>query len=159
MKGATHLAAGAAIGLFVSSQQNLSLPETLLATSFCMIGSLLPDIDNMTSRIGKKTPVASMLIQLFIGHRTVFHAPLPYIALAFVITGAVPILTPIILACCLGITTHLLLDMMNPAGVPLFWPIPYRIHLSDIPSGGILDWLLTGLFWTLTAVQLLRYIF
>lgn len=151
MTGKTHLAAGTAIGLLISSQLDLSLSDTLAVTVCAAAGSLIPDIDNATSKLGRRFAPASILIQLFIGHRTLFHAPLLYLILAFVIAQTYPAQQLLLFSCAAGIISHLFLDMCNPAGIPLFWPIHKRIHLAPFHSGGLVDKILGTGLWLLTA--------
>lgn len=153
MRGKTHVAAGTAIGLFISSQCNLSLPDTLAVTACAATGSLIPDIDNVTSKLGRLCAPASLLIQLFIGHRTVFHAPVLYLTLSYVITRLYPSQLMPILACMAGIASHLILDLFNPAGIPLFWPLNKRIHLAPFHSGGLFDRLLGAALSVITVFQ------
>lgn len=153
MRGKTHIAAGAAIGLFISSSLTLSVSDTLAVTTCTAACALLPDIDNATSKLGRLFAPASILIQLFFGHRTLFHAPLLYLVLSFVIAQAYPSQQLLILSCAAGITSHLILDMLNPAGIPLFWPIRRRIHLAPFHSGGLVDRLLGTVLWLITVFQ------
>lgn len=154
MTGTTHLAAGAALGLFISSQYNLSLSYTLAVTTCTAAGSLIPDIDSMTSTLGRRSGLTSVLIQLFIGHRTLFHAPILYIALTLMVAGIYPPGRLLILAVAAGIGSHLLLDMCNGPGIPLFWPLNIRVSLAKFRTGGVMDRLLCVIFWILSGLTI-----
>lgn len=44
---------------------------------------------------------------------------------------------------CLGIASHLVLDLCTPKGIWLFWPLSHRrYHWLDLPTGGWLEKLL-----------------
>lgn len=102
----------------------------------CGLGSLLPDIDHPTSTFSKKFFLLSLpyrILQLifgsfkatkdFVGHRGITHSAL--FALLFV----VPIffiqniwVVLALMSVALGIVSHLIMDMLNPTGVPLLLP-------------------------------------
>lgn len=142
MMGVTHAAAGVAAGTFLCMHLNLPAEQILPVAGVCVAGSLIPDIDVCTSKVGRLVAPASFLIQLFFGHRTIFHAPLLYA----VLLGAGWIMLPnygiYLAAAGIGILTHLLLDMLNHAGIPLFWPLSIRVRIPICKSGGIVDYLL-----------------
>lgn len=143
MKGVTHLSAGVITGAAISVCCNLSTSDTLIVLTGSAIGSLIPDIDICTSKMGRLMPPASFLIQTFIGHRTLFHAPLPYIVLLSLCWLRIPSLGLWFAAAGVGILTHLLLDMLNPSGVPLLWPSAKRFSLATLQSGGLVDKILS----------------
>lgn len=158
MTGNTHIAAGAVTGLFISSYLHLPILETVIVTSISAFTSLIPDIDNATSKLGRKNKLASFLIQLFIGHRTFFHAPLLYLGLVFMIARIDPS-GLLALAFGLGTGTHLFLDLMNPLGIPLLWPFSKRYHIANFRSGGAADFVLGIALWILAATLVYLRIF
>lgn len=121
MLGITHAAVGAAVGL--------SVTDSLPLTGLTVLGALLPDIDKGTSILGRYNPTSFL-----IPHRTVTHS-LIFIILCYVIS---PVLA-------IGVLTHYILDMLNPAGIQLLFPIPIRIHfpiIGNFDSGGAADHLI-----------------
>lgn len=120
MRGTTHVAAG-----LVASAV---LMPGVAGTVLIVVGSLLPDIDTPTSKISYRT---GPLPSLFLEHRGITHS----IPFAAVLAYFSPYLA-------LGMLTHMVLDLMNPAGVRAIWPIRKRISLGNIATGGILDHLL-----------------
>lgn len=106
-----------------------------------IVGSLLPDIDKSTSMIGRRIPILPRLLK----HRGVTHSLL--LALAML---------PLNKGLTAGCLIHLVLDMMNPEGVPLLWPIQHMCHVPVlsrfIRSGKFWDKLLGGALWTLDTV-------
>lgn len=154
MKAATHLAAGVSAGILLSSYLNYSdIPSALPIIAAAGLGSLLPDIDICTSKLGSKAKPVSFMIQLFIGHRTLFHGALLYMVAGIFLFCGFPDYSNLWLGGLLGVATHLVLDMLNPAGVPLLWPLPVRFSLKLGKSGGLLDWILSIVF-TATAIIL-----
>ena len=150
MQGMTHLAGGAVCGLLISSLTHASPAQTIAMTCCSTASALIPDIDICTSKLGRKIGPASFLIQLFIGHRTLFHAPLPYIALLGILSHYFPQNNFMWLAAAAGIFSHLLLDMGNPSGIPLLWPAQRRFSFASVQTRGLVDWLI-GLSLTFIA--------
>ena len=154
MKWTTHLAGATAASLAFTACHNLPLPHALGVTACAMAASLLPDIDTCTSKAGHSIAPISFSIQLFIGHRTLFHAPIIYLVSYGLLMLHFPEANQFITAGAIGIASHILLDMLNPGGIPFLWPYPKRFRLASIRSNGILDHLL-GVFLSIVAVALI----
>ena len=140
MKGATHLSAGIITGMIftAATQQSEGLSATMIAT--CGIMALFPDIDKPSSTIGRRVPFFSIPASIA-GHRTIFHAPTPYIALYLFLLFHFPSCFYWATAGLLGILSHLFLDMLNPAGIPLLFPFTTkRYRIAGFRSGGFADW-------------------
>ena len=139
MRGSTHVTAGLTAALLMP---NLNLPAMAALT----LGSILPDIDHRDSLVGRHVPILPRLLK----HRGVTHSLL-FAALCY---GLYPPLG-------VGTLLHLLLDLMNPAGVLLLWPWKKRIStpVVTVVSGGVMDGVLrTGLWVVLVAVVLHRFL-
>ena len=151
MTGKTHMAAGAAaaIGLYTLTTKTIYIPHILLYTGLGMLGGLLPDIDHPNSKISHQLKPVSKVVTLFCKHRGFMHAPALYLILwALLMTlcppGPVQVWASYILV---GAASHLLLDFLNPGGIPIFFPIEKKHqHLLSIKTGGILE---NVLAWTL----------
>jgi inner membrane protein len=124
MRGYTHLIAGIAAGYLLTGQ-----PEYLLASA---AGSLLPDLDNPQSLLGSKIPVISLLGG---GHRSWMHSLVGLIVFSLPAYLYNPAAGYAVAAGCM---THLLLDMLNPKGIRLFWPFGKWRHIIGIPSNSTL---------------------
>ena len=109
MVKSTHIAAGLAFAVICSC----SAPETILVC----VGSVLPDIDTKASFLGKKVPFLSG----FLKHRTFTHS-LVFCALSALVS---PYLF-------LGVLSHIIMDMCNPKGVQLFFPLWDNIRFPII---------------------------
>ena len=164
MNGNCHLVFGAATGTAVCLLLKTDAATSSAIISTCLIGSLLPDIDNPESHIAKLTvPVSSLIgkISEAFGktgwnHRGIFHSILPYIlGLYLSFTRFRPILGLFI-----GALSHLFLDSFNPSGIPVlfgFKRLRFARIKSESVSGIILTWMFTFLI-VLSAVYI-RYIF
>lgn len=142
MKGTTHLAAGIVVGLVVAQVQGMPLGETALTAGVAGIAALVPDW------LQVNMPGLNKTIRGACGHRGLSHWGLAALAVYLVALGIVPSLA---LPLAAGWLSHLVLDAFNAPGVPLFWPLPWRLHLASIRSGGHLDGALTWL-WALLAI-------
>ena len=82
--------------------------------------SLLPDIDESRSKIGRKNKLISKTIGFIFGHRGIFHTI--YIPLVlFVLLNLINF--EIAFACLIGYFSHLLLDAMTKNGIRPFYPL------------------------------------
>ena len=137
LTGVTHLAAGLAMATLMPEQ-------TLSVTAAIAIGSVLPDIDKESSIIGRYIPVIPRLLK----HRGFTHYPLLAFAVGF-----------FNLPLAIGMWSHLMLDALNPDGLPILGPF-FRKKISIplfsllFPSGGFIDKLLAFFLW---AFVLYRY--
>lgn len=105
MTGKTHFCCGMAAAMYLCTDMN---EAALLA-----LGSLLPDIDNSRSMLGRFIP----FVQNIFGHRTLTHS-LAFIAILYFIN---PFLA-------MGGMMHLVLDMMTMGGCPLLYPYGKRFR-------------------------------
>lgn len=149
MTGSTHLTAGFAMGFGLCAITQPS-PAITVATIFTTaICSLLPDIDTASSKVGYRIAPLSWLVRIIFGHRQFFHSLLCWIIISVTawLFGTPPIIAISIFA---GAASHLLLDMLNPSGVQLLWPLPQRIILARFRCDGLIDKLLTLFFTGIT---------
>ena len=128
----THLAFGLLIGLLAL---NYIKPSNIyLFLAVVLFGSLLPDIDESHSKIGRKVWPLSKLIQIFLGHRGLFHS----IFLIILIPGLVyvSISKTYGIALFLGYSSHVLIDGFTKKGVNFLNPI-LNLRLSGfVETGG-----------------------
>jgi inner membrane protein len=103
-----------------------------------LLTSLLPDIDHPKSVLGQRLSWIAIPIARAFGHRGFTHSLL-------VITGGIVLfrleftsswqIPPDVLhAMVIGYLSHLLADMLTPAGVPLLWPCRWRFRLPLLTS-------------------------
>lgn len=154
MVGKTHIAAGLAAGVGVCIAKNIGLVPGVLFIAEAGLGALLPDIDQRNSTINKATKPVGVVVNTVAGHRTIFHNPVLYMALGMAAWLLVPQYMVYAVPLLVGIATHLLLDALNPSGIPV---LGFRLHLCNIHTGSSGDLFLGvllrlaakigGLFW------------
>lgn len=103
-----------------------------LWTASCVLGSILPDIDLPTSKIGHRFGFISVLANKFCGHRGFFHSLLFLALLLIPFYVWAPAYAWVGIGIVLGGVSHLLLDMLNLRGIALFWPIKKKISIASI---------------------------
>ena len=87
-----------------------------------LLGSLLPDIDEPRSFIGRKFPLISRIFSISFSHRGFTHFLI--FPLIFVVVGAIfthPLITPIFFALAYGIFLHQIGDMLTISGIPHYF--------------------------------------
>ena len=111
-----------------------SVTVIILAT----LASLLPDICHTQSKIGRRFKVISF-VRLIFGHRTFTHSILFIAIIAFLLQI---IQTPnyYMAAIIIGLVSHVILDMITPKGVKLFYPLPFNVKTPiQFKTGGLVD--------------------
>ncbi len=136
MRGDTHVLGGICTGLVYAGLTRLSISEMFAVIGISTIGSLLPDIDICTSKLGSKVKPISKTIGKLFGHRTLFHSPLIYLAISISLWSIFPQFDMCWTSLFLGIMSHLLLDMFNAKGIPLLYPYPKKFHIACLKCGG-----------------------
>ncbi|ELH0915203.1 metal-dependent hydrolase [Staphylococcus pseudintermedius] len=139
MTGKTHSAAGILIGAAVGIHFQLDIFEMATCIVVSGLASIFPDICHTRSEIGQRLPIISLIFKHLFGHRTFTHSLLfmfvVYYALHMIET---PIYYMIGIIC--GMLSHVILDMLTPRGVHLFFPIPIRIRFPiHFKTGGTID--------------------
>lgn len=168
MTGITHRLAGVGTGIATIEMLHVNdiTIQAVLLTG-CVLGSLLPDIDNPQSTISYKIPFARAVYGLLqniirtfanilprhqkeyvrsgIGHRGVSHSLLAAIVLSKIawLVGNVINIDPdaFALGLMLGILSHIFLDLFS-GGTRLFFPLSYNVKFMKIKTGGIIEWII-----------------
>lgn len=88
------------------------------------VGALLPDLDSRTTALGRLLPFVSHRLEDRLGHLQEWHT---LAANALVSLLTVPLLLVIDVEAwyllSLGFLSHLMLDLLTPQGIMLFWPL------------------------------------
>lgn len=135
----THVLGGVIAGTAGAIALKTPIPMSVVAIA--AVSAVIPDIDIPGSKITKirglkwiSRPL-SILINKLGGHRGVFHTPILYVVLSILLMLLhVPMF--LVQGFLLGTLSHILLDALNPAGVPLFWPLSKkRVHIGNIKTG------------------------
>jgi inner membrane protein len=130
MMAPTHMLAGATLAGYIVGPS----PGIIAASTFF---ALISDIDTPESGLGHRMPVIPTLINLIIGHRTITHS-LIFLLLGYFLFGCFLNHT-IALAWVIGVGSHILMDILTPQGVQLFWPYPFYVRFKAINTGGIIE--------------------
>lgn len=135
----THVTIGVAAGLAVIPA-SVSAKETIIAASVSAVAAFFPDIDTPHSKLGKRQSIASRAINLFFGHRGVMHSLVGCLAVLFLFKTISPNSIQYLSRYIgIGYISHILADMLNPAGIPLLWPIRKRFRIPLIRTGGLAE--------------------
>ncbi len=136
----THFLAGAVAGLLATG--NADIKTAAISTSVAGISALLPDLDDPRSKLGRLVVPASWTVKKLVGHRGPLHS-LVGAGIAFVLASMFlktnSHLIPVIVA---GYLSHLVMDSLNPQGVPWLWPWGKHFSIPLIPTGSIMEKLL-----------------
>jgi inner membrane protein len=91
-----------------------------VAVSGLILGSVLPDLDESRSWIGRRIPVLSTIIKALFGHRSITHSGL---ILTLTIAAMFHFSHEFILGLLLGIALHIIADFFSVGGIPLLYPL------------------------------------
>lgn len=136
MTGKTHLVGGVASALIVASTTSYD-PTTLVVSG--AVGGLLPDICHSGSKIGRKLPVLSRVINLIFGHRTFTHSLL-FLLIIWILSETFLPGEAITIGILTGMISHLILDAATKNGIKLFYPASLTIRLPVATrTGGAIE--------------------
>lgn len=146
MTAKTHMVGGVAAGLIyiMVNQAHVGMTpvsglEAFGLVSLSVIGSLAPDIDIATSKLGRILGPASGAINSLVGHRTICHSPLLLVFLYILVSLRGPGMLNLAIPIFIGALSHLVLDTLNGAGIPLLWPLTKRFRVFGIETGGMAE--------------------
>ena len=132
----------------------------LYAYPAAIVAAWIPDVDNPRSRLGNglsrtknsildaiTRPVSwalratSFTLSRTVGHRTLTHSLLGVALFAALVSLVVPLSSGLFVALVTGYASHLFADALNTKGVPLLWPVGWRIRFlaGGIRSGGAME--------------------
>ena len=164
MTGKVHVTIGCATAMCLALKYPTGLNISginivpVLALVTATAGSYAPDIDMGRTHSGMKHKTASKIIsKVGGGHRGITHTLLvPAVVGAFMwfvssYLSAYPYLCSTICSLCFGwewgYLMHLVADMFNGKGIPLFWPLlKTKVHIMDLPSSGFVPWVFSAIF-------------
>jgi len=106
--------------------------------SATLLTCLLPDIDHPRSLLGQRLRWLSHPIARIFGHRGFTHSLLAVLGGLWLFQVNIPqgwiIPADVLQGMVLGYLSHILADMLTPAGVPLLWPCRWRFRLPVLRS-------------------------
>ena len=139
MTGKTHASCGILVGALAIEYYKTDLFTSVTIVVLAVIASLLPDICHTQSKIGRKIRILSFFIRLLFGHRTFTHSILFIVIIGL---GLYVIQTPqyYFMTIITGLISHVILDMLTPRGVKLFYPVPISVKFPIVfKTGGMID--------------------
>lgn len=145
MENRTHVLGGVAAGVAIQyfAGDHLTVLETSMYYSSCVIGSWLPDICHPQSKIGRKVPIFSWLISSTFGHRTITHSWLMILAFTFLFMAS-NLPAALTYGLLIGVASHLVLDAFTDQGIQFLWPFPVRVRFPLHTSTGSLGEMITA---------------
>lgn len=103
-----------------------------------LLTCLLPDIDHPKSLLGQRLKWISQPIARAFGHRGFTHSLLAVAVSLWLFQINVPpdwlLPADVLQGMTLGYLSHIVADMLTPAGVPLLWPIRMRFRFPVLNS-------------------------
>ena len=147
----THLAFSILVVLLILIF--FDIPNKIIFVFVIALSSSFPDIDSDKSKIGRKLPLISKIINLIFGHRKFFHSVfIPLILFLALYT----IDFYISLAIFIGYLTHLLGDSITNEGIMPFYPLS-KFNISGLlKTNSILEFLLFLTFSSLSLFLLYK---
>ena len=132
----THILGGILAGLVAS---RMGLAEGIVNESVIVgvstFASLIPDIDTKGSKISNIAKLTSKVVTSISGPRGIFHTPILYIVIAFLLNNVLP--QTVVIGFLAGVLAHIALDMLNSKGVPIFYPlVTKKISIARIRTRG-----------------------
>lgn len=130
MRGSTHLL----FGLILSwiAVDVVGVNDAFVTVALILLASLLPDIDERTSTLGRKVKLVGLLSK----HRSFFHSIFFLVICMVLLSIFLQLETVYWFA--LAYLLHLLLDALTPMGVRPFWPSELRIK-GFVRVGSVLE--------------------
>jgi inner membrane protein len=137
MMAPTHILVG--IGTYALTTSVTAEPITGATLAAVTLGSLTPDIDHPSSKLGRKVFPFALVAWLVLGHRGITHSLLALAAISAALFYFQPFGATATLAFIVGYASHLLADW-NTGGIPLFWPSKHRLCAPwCFSTGGIVE--------------------
>ena len=148
----THILFGALLLLVIENYIHISL----LQWAVIPLAAILPDIDTENSFISKRLPLIPLLFS-GVKHRTLTHSLVGLAVatwLAFIVgyfIHHIEITFPFFI----GYASHILADMLNDAGVAIFYPVKKRYRFLRIRTGSVSEmWFFMSVFGSIITILL-----
>jgi inner membrane protein len=133
LRNSTHILTHILFGVLAWVVVNFGHPIDPLLLIVVAAGALLPDVDVSTSFVGRSVRPLSKWLEARFGHRQEVHsiwAVLVVAGLAWPLRFIPGVGVEMWLALLVGWCSHLILDLLNPAGIAFLLPLSNaRVHL------------------------------
>lgn len=156
LQGKTHVLVGTTTLLAVALKypQGMEFAHNVVNPVIGMLavsaGSYAPDIDIQQSHLGKKYH----FISKHFTHRGITHTLLaPFLMYCLIYTDYLPcVVNSLIFGFMFGWVVHILADLLNRKGVPIFWPLlTSKFHVMCIKTGTMQETIFT-MVWLIGCV-------
>jgi len=141
----THLAFGILFALILLPHVN----SKLIFIPVVLIAVLIPDIDSMSSYLGKNKALRP--VQFIVKHRGIFHSLTFCVLVSVLISFVLPALS---LPFFIGFASHLFLDSFTVDGIRPFWPSKRELN-GGFKTNGKTEKMF---FWFLAVVDLFIFV-
>jgi inner membrane protein len=123
---------------------NLNISTVFVCLVGNIIGALIPDMDQATNRLWDLLPAGNTLGRVFrklmLSHRTISHSLLGIYLVNKITSFVIPILLNpvyiytdlVVYSILLGFISHITADSLTKDGVPLFFPIKFKVGVPPI---------------------------
>lgn len=136
MTGKTHLMGGIAS---TTALATFTAYEPALLIVAGAIGGLIPDICHGGSKIGRRLPLLSKIVNTIFGHRTFTHSLLFLLLIGLLISMLTSSET-VLIGMTTGMGSHFILDMATKNGVKLLYPISITVRFPfTTKTGGTVE--------------------
>ncbi|NYF25372.1 metal-dependent hydrolase [Sporosarcina sp. JAI121] len=136
MTGKTHIVGGIAASLAYAQFTN---HDPIIMLGAGVIGALLPDICHGGSKIGRKLPLLSKLMNMLFGHRTFTHSLLFLVLIAALLNAFIPN-EAVRAGFMAGMVSHYILDMATKNGIKLLFPLNMTVRFPmTTRTGGAVE--------------------
>lgn len=117
------------------------------------LGILFPDIDNASSKLGRKVKPIAWILQHTVGHRGIFHSLILGLAISYAFFA---INISLAIGFLIGYVSHLVLDSLTPAGIMWLFPLSVIKAKGKIRTGSFLEIIFCCLLMASLLLYLLR---
>ncbi|WP_058305980.1 metal-dependent hydrolase [Gracilibacillus massiliensis] len=139
MTGKTHIMGGIASTVAISHFYTYEPVMFIIAGA---IGGIIPDICHGGSKIGRKFPLISRVVNTIFGHRTFTHSLLFLVLMNLVLSLFINNQS-IITGLLVGMVSHFVLDAATKKGIKLLYPLQFTIRFPlSIKTGGQMETLI-----------------
>ncbi|SHN30114.1 metal-dependent hydrolase [Gracilibacillus kekensis] len=136
MTGKTHIMGGIASTVAISHFYTYEPAMFIIAGA---IGGIIPDICHGGSKIGRRIPLISRVVNTIFGHRTFTHSLL-FLVLMYVVLSLFISNQSFITGLLVGMISHLVLDAATKNGIKLLYPVQITIRFPlTFKTGGQME--------------------
>ncbi|MBL0849025.1 MAG: hypothetical protein EU981_02925 [Candidatus Liberibacter ctenarytainae] len=135
----------------------LANTEWMIVILGCMLSCLIPDIDHPRSVISQRFKIISFWTTKIFKHRGYTHSLLSLFLYFQLLNQFLPLESTAYQgfrdSMIIGYASHLIADMLTPAGIPLFWPFSWRFCFPLLYSNSLLKEILVCVLFLIYALS------